>query len=391
MTIAAHRSGFHGRIVGRDPATGKPLAISVADGKVTEMTRTDEPTEVWISPGLIDLQVNGFHGFDVNAVDVSPETISSMVYSLNRIGVTTVVPTIVTAAEDRICAALRAVAAARDADSRVAHSVPYVHVEGPFLSVEDGPRGAHDLTWVRPADISELRRWQQACDGLVGVVTISPHDDRAIEFIAQAAREGVRCAIGHTHASPEQVTRAADAGATMSTHLGNGAHISLPRHPNYIWAQLADDRLSAGLIADGHHLPADVFRVMLRAKGNHLAHLVSDATAVAGLAPGIYDTSIGQQVELSADGRLAHVGTPYLAGASRSLADGVAIAIGMADISLAGAVRLATLNPGQFVGGRGRLVQGATADIITYRWEPGATTLEMQSVLCAGELILGDT
>ncbi|MDX6208173.1 MAG: N-acetylglucosamine-6-phosphate deacetylase, partial [Frankiales bacterium] len=126
-------------------------------------------------------------------------------------------------------------------------------------------------------------------------------------------------------------------------------------------------------------------------KGNHLAHLVSDATAVAGLAPGIYDTSIGQQVELSADGRLAHVGTPYLAGASRSLADGVAIAIGMADISLAGAVRLATLNPGQFVGGRGRLVQGATADIITYRWEPGATTLEMQSVLCAGELILGDT
>jgi N-acetylglucosamine-6-phosphate deacetylase len=363
----------------------------VADGRVTEMERTDEPTEVWLSPGLIDLQVNGFHGFDVNAADVRPETIISLVHSLNRIGVTTVVPTIVTAAEERICAALVAVRDARVADPWVAHSVPYVHVEGPFLSSEEGPRGAHDLTWVRPADIGELRRWQKASGDLVGAVTISPHDDQAIEFVAEATREGVRCAIGHTHASPEHITRAADAGATMSTHLGNGAHISLPRHPNYIWAQLADDRLSAGLIADGHHLPADVFRVMLRAKGHHLAHLVSDATAVAGLAPGIYDTSIGHQVELSADGRLSHVGTPYLAGASRSLPDGVATAVAMADISLSTAVRLATLNPGQIVGGRGRLVRGASADLITYKWEPGATTLEMQSVLCAGALVLGDT
>jgi N-acetylglucosamine-6-phosphate deacetylase len=298
--------------------------------------------------------------------------------------VTTVAPTIITASEERIVAALRAVAAARAADPMVANAVPFVHVEGPFLSNQDGPRGAHPVEHIREADIEEFHRWQSACGGLVGMVTLSPHSAAALRFISEAVKRGVRCAIGHTHATPEQVVRAVDVGADFSTHLGNGAHAELPRHPNYIWSQLAEDRLTAGFIADGHHLPADTFRAMLRAKGVARAFLVSDATALAGMPPGHYRTAVGGEVELSETGRLSVVGTPFLAGAARSLADGVACAVDMAGLTLATALQLATGNPGQIVGDRGALRPGRRADLISFRWEPGMDSLDIRTALAAG-------
>jgi N-acetylglucosamine-6-phosphate deacetylase len=371
------------RLTGRDPSSGRTLRVTVEDGRIGAIQATDEPAELWLAPGLVDLQVNGFAGHDVNAPDVDEATVAALVRSLHRAGVTTVVPTVISAPEERIIAALSAIARARAADPLVAHAIPYAHLEGPFLSVEDGPRGAHDRRHVRPADVGELRRWGD----LAGMVTVSPHDEAAIDLIGQATRMGVRCAIGHTHATPEQITRAADAGATLSTHLGNATYALLPRHPNHLWNQLADDRLHAGFIADGHHLPAETFRAMLRAKGVERAHLVSDATSLAGLPPGRYRTPVGGEVELSETGRLSHVGTPFLAGASRSLADGVATAIAMADLTLSTGLRLASANPGRFVGGRGVLRTGAPADLITFAWRPGDRTLDVRTVVAAGRAV----
>jgi N-acetylglucosamine-6-phosphate deacetylase len=167
----------------------------------------------------------------------------------------------------------------------------------------------------------------------------------------------------------------ADAGARLSTHLGNGAHAMLPRHPNYLWTQLADDRLTAGFIADGHHLPADTLRAMIRAKGPERSILVSDAVALAGRPPGRYETPVGGTVELSADGRLVMAGTPYLAGAARGLADGVAHVATL--FGLGPALRMATVQPGRFVGGRGVLAVGAPADVIRFDWAPGDPALRM--------------
>jgi N-acetylglucosamine-6-phosphate deacetylase len=367
-------------ITGRDPATGRTLSLTVEDRRITELRTLDEPAELWLAAGLIDLQVNGFQGHDFNAADVAPGVVADLVRSLHQVGVTTVVPTVVTAAEERITAALAAITEARAADPLVAHSIPYVHVEGPFLSDEDGPRGVHDRDQIRRADIAELRRWGD----LVGMVTVSPHEDAAIEFIAEATRMGVRCAIGHTHASPEQITRATDAGAVLATHLGNGAHAVLARHPNYLWSQLADDRLHAGFIADGHHLSAETFKAMLRAKGVERSHLVSDSTALGGMPPGRYRTPVGGEVELSDTGRLSYVGTPVLAGASRSLTDGVATAVAMAGLTLSTALRLASYNPGRFAGNRGILQVGQPADLVTFAWAPGDATLDVRTALAAG-------
>lgn len=376
------------QVVGKDPATGDLLTVRIEGGLIARVEATatdDDNSEPWLSAGLVDLQVNGFAGFDANSADGDLDLIVAMVRALVAVGVTTVVPTVVTQSEDHIVGCLRRIAAARAADSLVRHAVPFVHVEGPNLSPDDGPRGVHPAEHIRPPDVGEFERWQQACDGLIGIVTLSPHWPDSPAYISDLAGRGVHVSVGHTHADRAQISAAADAGASLSTHLGNGAHAVLPRHPNYIWAQLAEDRLTAGFIGDGHHLPADTLIAMLRAKGLSRSFLVSDATTLAGAAPGIYRTPVGGEVELSQDGRLSQRGTPYLAGAARSLTDGVAQVANLGPLSLAAALSLATASPGRVAGGaRGTLVVGAPADLVRFRWSPGQQTLEIDDVLVAG-------
>jgi N-acetylglucosamine-6-phosphate deacetylase len=372
-------------ITGRDPATGHSLTVSVEDGRIAAIEEGPPGEAAWLSAGLVDLQANGSAGIDLNGRDLAPEAVARLTAVLRIAGVTTFLPTLITASEASITAALAAIAEARAGDPLVAHAIPAIHVEGPHISPEDGPRGAHPRDQVRPPDLTEFERWQAACGGLVGLVTLSPHHPGAPDYIRALAARGVGVAIGHTDASPAQIAAAVEAGAALSTHLGNGIAAMLPRHPNPIWSQLADDRLTATFIADGHHLPAEVFRAMLRAKGLDRAVLVSDATALAGLPPGLYDQPIGGRVELTPDGRLGVAGTPFLAGAARPLKQDVALAIEMAGISLACALRLATVNPGRFVGGRGRLVPGASADLIRFHWTPGDRDLVVETVFVLGE------
>jgi N-acetylglucosamine-6-phosphate deacetylase len=262
-----------------------------------------------------------------------------------------------------------------------------IHAEGPAIAPEDGPRGAHPAAHVRAPDLAEFARWQAASGGRVRMVTLSPHWPETAGFIAALVAQGVHVALGHTGASPACITAAVDAGARLSTHLGNGAAAMLPRHPNLIWAQLADDRLTATLIADGHHLPADTLRVFLRAKELARAVLVSDSAAPGGCAPGVYRSAIGAEAELSADGRLSMRGTPYLAGAARSLSENVAMAMAMAGLSLAEALALATRNPARFAGGGGVLEPGARADLIRFDHAPGDTRLTLREVWLAGERV----
>jgi N-acetylglucosamine-6-phosphate deacetylase len=249
----------------------------------------------------------------------------------------------------------------------------------------DGPRGAHPVQHVRPPSLAEFHRWQAASDGLVGMITLSPHFAGVEEYIATVAAQGVHVALGHTDATPQQIRKAVDAGARISTHLGNGIGTTLPRHPNVLWTQLAEDRLTATLIADGHHLPADTLKTMVRAKGIDRSILVSDAVAVAGLPPGAYDTPVGGRVELSADGRLSLAGTNYLAGAALALKDGVARASNMMGATLGDVLKMATANPGRFTGDRGQLRVGARADLIRFTMDEGGSELHIKTVIVAGK------
>jgi N-acetylglucosamine-6-phosphate deacetylase len=374
-------------IAGIDPATGLPITVRVAaDGSIAGIAPGGDPSDLYLCAGLVDLQVNGYGGIDLNDGRLDPGTVGRLARALLPTGVTRFLPTLITASPEALCDALAAIAAAVGADPLVAAMVAGIHVEGPFLSPEDGPRGAHPRTHVRPPDLAEFDAWQRASGGRVRLVTLSPHWPDAPAFVAEATRRGVVVALGHTDATPAQIRAAADAGARLSTHLGNGVAAVLPRHPNAIWAQLADDRLTATFIADGHHLPADTLEVMLRAKGPDRAILVSDAAALAGMPPGRYEAPIGGQVEVSADGRLGIAGTPYLAGAARGLAEDVAIAARITGRPLAAMLPLATANPGRIAGG-GLLAPGERADLLRFGHAAGDARLAIAEVWLAGERV----
>ncbi|GAB3812288.1 N-acetylglucosamine-6-phosphate deacetylase [Tessaracoccus terricola] len=301
-------------------------------------------------PGLVDLQVNGYRGIDVNAPDVDAGTVGALTRALWEVGTTTYLPTIITAPEPRILASIRAVVSAREADPLVAHSVAGIHVEGPFISGEPGAVGAHDPDSLRAPDLAELDRWQDAAGGLVRIVTIAPELPGAVDFVTGAVERGVLASLGHTAATAGQVLAAIDAGATLSTHLGNGAPQLLPRHPNHIWAQLADDRLTAMLITDGHHLPADTATVMMRAKGPGRVLLTSDSAALAGMDPGVHETPVGGRVQVTGDGRLLLHGSELLAGSGSSLLDCLAWALGSLPFEEQHLVDMATANPARILG-----------------------------------------
>lgn len=374
-------------ISGKNPHTGESLTVRHEHGVIREIVPGPESETRWLGPGLIDIQVNGYEGWDLNTGTFDAHTVLQLAQAMQRVGVSTFLPTLITASEHCIINGLQVIRQAREADPVVAHMIPYVHIEGPSLSSEPGPRGAHPGDQIRPPDLEEFLRWQKASGGLIGMLTISPHWDNSAAFIAALCATGIHVAIGHTHASVEQIRAAVDAGARLSTHLGNGAHGNLRRHPNYLWTQLAEDRLCASFIADGHHLPVDTLKVMLRAKGPERSILVSDTAALGGMPVGVYEHPIGGKVSVSADGRLGVAGTEFLAGAALPLVKDITHVIDHLGLDLGSALKMATENPGRFVGGRGVIEVGAAADLMRFVWQGASHPIEIDKLLIAGNTV----
>jgi N-acetylglucosamine-6-phosphate deacetylase len=360
-----------GAITGFLVASGEPARIRYANGTITSIEGVASAPPLWLSPGFVDLQVNGFAGHDFNAGESRPDEVAAAVRALWAHGVTTICPTIGTESEGHILRCLATIADARDRDPLVAHAIPAIHVEGPHISPEDGPRGAHPLAHVRPPDIAEYRRWQAAARGLVGIVTLAPEHPGAIDYVRALTDDGVVVAIGHTAADETTIRAAVEAGARLSTHLGNGAHATIRRHPNYIWDQLTEDRLYASVVLDGRHLPRAVIRAFLRAKGIERMIAVSDVVAFAGMPPGEYD-AFGTKLELREDGALVVAGTPYFAGSTSPLDVAVGVAVRDGGLSVADAVSLVTANPAALLVSRlgprrGSIAVGAPADLVGFR------------------------
>ncbi|HKE28702.1 MAG TPA: amidohydrolase family protein [Bryobacteraceae bacterium] len=375
---------------GRNVSTG--ASIEVSFGAVIEsVAPAPETPPAWLAPGWIDLQVNGFAGVDYNTPSTPPEEIDRSLCALFATGVTRLYPTVITGSPQLMEGALRNLARSREQLPN-GDVIEGFHVEGPFISPDDGPRGAHPRQWVRPPDLDEYRRWQDAAGGRVRMVTLAPEWPEASRFIEGIVSGGVVAAIGHTNANASQIRDAVSAGATISTHLGNGAHAVLPRHPNYIWDQLAEDRLMAGFIVDGVHLPVSFLKAALRAKTLDRSILVTDAATPSGAAPGRY--RFGEfEVELTPDNRVVLPESGKLAGSALRMDRGVENLMRLADLQLADAVRLATVNPARAcaIGGRmNGLVSGDRADLVEFRLEGGClevlrTWLGGREVWRAGE------
>ena len=338
-----------------------------------------------LTPGWVDLQVNGFAGVDYNDPSITPEQVGRSLSALHACGVTRILATIITGPHERMAGALRNLAQARQS-LPTGESIEGFHVEGPWISPEDGPRGAHPRQWVRPPDLAEFERLQDAAHGLIRLVTVAPEWPGAPEFIEALTSRGVVVSIGHTAATSAQISAAVQAGATMSTHLGNAAHATLPRRSNYIWDQLAEDRLAAGFIVDGIHLEPAFLKVALRAKGVERSVLVTDAVAPAGCPPGRY--RLGElEVELTADQRVRLAGQETLAGSALTMDRGIENLMQIAGLSLREAVTMANRNPARVarIAGRQRgLAPGDRADIVQLRFDPRQKKIRIEKTFLSG-------
>ncbi len=317
-------------------------------------------------PGFVDLQVNGFAGVDFGDPATTEGDLSRAVAAIQKTGVTRFLPTLITSSLESFAACARALV-------RAGHpSIADIHMEGPYIAPEDGPRGAHAREHVRGADLDDFKRRQDAAEGRIRLVTLAPEVPGAIPLVEQLVAAGVRVAIGHTAASRAQIQDAVAAGATLSTHLGNGCAGTLPRHPNLLWEQLGEDRLFASFIVDGHHLPPATVRSMIRAKTPARTILVTDAMAAAGMPPGVY-TIGSQRVELDATGRVAAPGAANLAGSALSIPVAIGNSVRFTGLPLEDVIPMATTRPAEYIGIR-------PAGSVVAEWDAEAFSLRVLRV-----------
>ena len=334
------------RIDGRHPQSARPIRVTAAGGVITAVEPiADRPGLPTLAPGFFDPQINGASGVSFNAPTLTADDVHAVVAKCRAHGLAGFAPTLVTGPFDALRHGFATLASLDD----LAATIPVFHLEGPYLSAEDGPRGAHPREHVRPPDADEFDRLQDAARGRIRLVTLAPELPGALGFIEHLRRGDVVVALGHTAATPAQLRDAVRAGATVSTHLGNGCHATLPRHDNVIWAQLADDRLTAGFIPDGDHLPASVVTCLLRVKTVARLFVTCDASSLAGCPPGRYPTW-GGEFEVTESGRVVVPGTPYLAGSGHFTDTCFERLLNGHGVSLADALALTTRNARTLLG-----------------------------------------
>lgn len=326
-----------------------------------------------IAPTLFDIQVNGVMGMDLQSPSLRAEEVRGITDYLAWWGVSRWVPTVITASPRAMERSCRIIASAMDEDPTVARAVPGIHLEGPCISPEDGPRGAHSPRYVRKPGIRAFNRLYDAAGGRILYTTLAPELPGAVAYIRELAARGVVVSLGHHNATADQIARAVDAGARMCTHLGNGCASMIHRHNNPLWPQLADDRLAASFLADLHHLPAPMLKTFIRAKGPRNVVLASDSVHIAGQTPGNY--TLGEMaIELLPSGRICLSGADLLAGSSLMLLQGVVNAAQTGAMSLPEAFASASKVPAALFRLRhGSAIPeaGKKADFVVFRIEEG--------------------
>jgi len=378
------------RCEGIDALTDKAVELQIAQGRISGIKPIETSAPLpYLAAGFFDLHVNGYRGHGYSHENLSEETIKKIIAALDASGTTHHLPTLVTLPDERLLDNLQTIAQAVKSNEDIGTAIAGIHIEGPYISAEDGPRGAHDASYIRDPDFAEFYRWQEAAEGLIRLLTLAPERKGAIDFIQKVTAAGVVVAIGHSAAEAGQIGKAIEAGARMTTHLGNGSHNLLPRLKNYIWEQLADDRLAASIICDGFHLPPSVVKVFRRAKGLKRLILISDVAYFGGLAPGLYRFG-NTEIQVFEDGHLGLAGTDFLAGAAHLLDRDIAGFMEFTGCSLAETLPLCTTNPAKLLGvpqSGGKIEINAPANLVLFNHQQGSQRLEIIKTWRTGRLV----
>jgi N-acetylglucosamine-6-phosphate deacetylase len=372
-----------------------PVAVEIQDGKIVRLTRKaslDHPAgePLYIAPGLIDNQVNGYAGisFGFGGGELTVAGVRQATRALWKEGVTTYLPTLTTNSHAILKDNFTVLAQALH-EPDIGRSIPGFHLEGPYISPIDGYRGAHPKQWVRPPDWEEFMVYYQAADRKILQLSLAPEMEGAMDMIRRCRELGIVVALAHHNGTADIIAQAVDAGAAIATHLGNGCANMINRHVNPLWPQLADDRLRASIICDGFHLRPEEVQVFYKVKGRQGIVLTSDVTRFAGMKPGIY-TADDKTVELTPDGMIKYPAQNVLAGAASPVTKGVGNIMRFTQCTLRDAIDMASLNPARLYGlkDRGQIAPGQRADLILFTLKDHV--LRIRQTLVAGELVYED-
>jgi len=387
--LCLHASGVENdtiKVKGLFYLDGDPVVLSISGGKIVRIDRitAGEDPVIYVAPGLVDLQINGYMGVDFSDQHLTPENMRKATEALWKEGVTTFLPTVITNHQDSLMVSFTLLAEVRS-DNEVALSVPGFHLEGPYISPLPGFRGAHLEKYIRPANWNEFSALQQAADNGIRLITLAPEVSGAMVFIRQCSEAGVLVSLGHHNGNSGIIKQAADAGASLSTHLGNGCANLIHRHDNPLWPQRAEDRITATLIADGFHLNREEIQCFFRIKGVERTVLVSDALDLAGLPPGEYIRG-ERKVLLTAD-VARFPAEDVLAGAASPLTSGVSNMMAYTGCSLGEAIQMASTNPARLLGldDRGEIGPGKRADLILFTIKNNRIII--QQTMVAGKVV----
>ncbi len=366
-------------------ATG--VLVDVTCGDVIESVQppggsAPQLTAGYVAPAFFDLQINGCAGLAFSSETLTVEHVNQIVRTCRRHGIGALCPTLITNSFEALRHGFDTLRQACEGDHELSKALPAFHLEGPYISAEDGPRGAHPRRHVRRPDWDEFQRLQAAAGGRIRLVTLAPEHEGALTFIERLVKSGVVVALGHTAATAARIREAVAAGARLSTHLGNGCHAMLPRHDNYLWEQLAHDELWASVISDGHHLPPAVVRCITRVKTPARLVLTCDASSLAGLPPGRY-REWEQDLDVLPDGKVVVAASGFLAGSGVFTDACVGRIMRMTGVSLKDAVEMATLQPRRLLGlPLQTLEPGMPGDLVLFDLNPAGE-------LCVHQTLIG--
>lgn len=370
----------------------KPIAVTIENGKILKIENiselSDPKNKLYLAPGLIDNQVNGFNNvsFSFGGGELTTEGIFQATSALWKRGVTSYLPTLTTNSQEILLKNFRTLAAAKNSKELLG-SIPGYHLEGPYISPFDGFRGAHSKRFVRKPDWQAFMDLYEASDNNILTVTVAPEIEGMMEFIKNCSDMGIVVALGHHNGNAKQINEAVKNGAKTCTHLGNGCANMINRHDNPLWPQLANDGLMISIICDGFHLRPEEIIVFTKAKGIDKTIITSDVTKYAAMKPGIYKNIDGDDIELTTDGKVQYPAQKVLAGSASSIDKGVGHAIKVTGCSLADAIQMASANSANLYGlsDRGELAVGKRADLILFTFDN--FKMDVKKTFVQGELV----
>lgn len=369
---------------------GKSVRVGVKNNAISSVCEIKYNEDLPdLLPVLVDAQHNGSLGISFNSLDENnaPGDLQKIAEYMLSHGTGRVLATLPTASGETLEKSASAIGKVLDNNETLNRFYAGIFHEGVFISPQKGWRGAHDPAFIRQPDYSFIARLNALSGNRIKVVNVAPEEPGGLDFIKNAVSDGIKVAIGHCAPDTDTIKAAVKAGAEIVTHFANGAAPEIHRFKNPFWGFLSEERLALGLIGDGFHLPPEVVKTAIAAKGCSKCFMVSDASAFAGCPPGEYCRNGGVSAKIEDNGFIHVIGQDILAGAYFQNDRSVEYLVNNSIVDFKTAWKMCSIIPAEICGiTLPDITVGAEASFVISRFENGKLNI-LKTIFCGREYL----